>query len=102
MTNTSRRDAIRAAMNDPAYIAELKEAARIHASPHEVAKRTRAAAKKMGYKLVASPTKDSADFSFGRYRLEKLDTGAVVLGDAPFMYSATLADVEVYLKGSRM
>ncbi|MFH5825013.1 hypothetical protein [Georgenia sp. AZ-5] len=76
-------------------------------SPRPVAEivreqRVRRAAEHQRLRLSRSRRRDTRAVDYGKYTLTDVDTGAVVFGGPePYMYSATLDEVEEYLNRPR-
>jgi hypothetical protein len=60
-------------------------------------KRLRRAAERQGLRLSKSARRDPHASDYGKYRVENLDSGAIVAGGAPFDYSLDLDQVEIVL-----
>lgn len=60
--------------------------------------RLRRIAERRGMKIEKSRRRDPKAIDFGGYMLIDVSTNAVITGGSPYPYSASIEDVEEYLK----
>jgi hypothetical protein len=63
--------------------------------------RLRSRARRKGWVIRKARVRSLDGGGRGGYMLVNVETDSVLIGDAGFPYSATLADIEQYLKGGR-